>query len=460
MEPYIGALIPAAGPGTVRPAAARSSRRRRPPPSVRSWPCGWIGECPRPGPTSRLCLGRLRVGAVLRAARGRRARRRSPSAPHPSRSPPGQRVVRATALRPRPGLEVTPVGAARVAATGRTRRPYHPVGRGRCGLLFNTLFFTEVNSSVPSEELQVVIKSRAGGIAQSEIRRNNLSRMLSELHLRGPLTRSELAASLRINRSTVASLIAELAARGLVWERLHDKPAPQPTPGRPSPVVEICREGPAALSLELSTDWIRAAVIGLGACVAVSVRKDLSLASSTPEQALDEAHDLVGPMLAAARSWAARGCHRGFGAGRRSSPGRLCLPRAQPGLEGRSAGGHDPGAVSPTWGSPCSWATTPIWPRRAEHMRGSGRGTADFICLWGEGGIGAGIVVGGRSLSGAAGYAGEVGHMTVDPDGAECHCGARGCWETEVGEEALLRRSGRDPMGGTRGGRGSARGGG
>jgi len=85
----------------------------------------------------------------------------------------------------------------------------------------------------------------------------------------------------------------------------------------------------------------------------------------------------------------------------------------------------------------------------AEYLRGSGRGTTDFICIWGEGGLGAGIIVGGRLLAGSAGYAGEVGHVTVDPNGDLCHCGARGCLESTVGEEALLRRSGRDPLGGT-----------
>jgi predicted NBD/HSP70 family sugar kinase len=85
----------------------------------------------------------------------------------------------------------------------------------------------------------------------------------------------------------------------------------------------------------------------------------------------------------------------------------------------------------------------------AEHLRGSGRGTTDFICIWGEGGLGAGIVVNGRLLAGSAGYAGEVGHVTIDPNGELCHCGARGCLESVVGEEALLRRSGRDPLGGT-----------
>ena len=286
-------------------------------------------------------------------------------------------------------------------------------------------------------------------IAQSVIRRRNLSRMFNELHRRGPLTRSELALSLRVNRSTVASLIAELAARDLVSERYRDKPEVQPTPGRPSPVVEICRDGPAALALELSTDWIRAAVIGLGAWVAVSVRRDLPLASSTPGQSLDEMHEIVAPML--------KGLVRGprvvaIGV---SVPGAV---RAQDGhvYDAPNLGWHDVPlgslvrrrfhelGVSVFVGNDADLATS------AEQLRGSGHGAADFICLCGEGGVGAGFVVGGRSLTGAAGYAGEVGHLTVDQNGTLCHCGARGCWEAEGGEESLLRRSGRDPLGGTR----------
>ena len=50
------------------------------------------------------------------------------------------------------------------------------------------------------------------------------------------------------------------------------------------------------------------------------------------------------------------------------------------------------------------------------------------------------------------------GHVPVNPDGWPCGCGSRGCWETEVGERALLRNAGRDPDGGPRRGRrGAAR---
>lgn len=45
-------------------------------------------------------------------------------------------------------------------------------------------------------------------------------------------------------------------------------------------------------------------------------------------------------------------------------------------------------------------------------------------------------------MLGAAGYAGEVGHTLINPEGHKCRCGAIGCWETEAGEAALARLAG------------------
>lgn len=66
------------------------------------------------------------------------------------------------------------------------------------------------------------------------------------------------------------------------------------------------------------------------------------------------------------------------------------------------------------------------------------RGTAGDLALLSVGtGLAAGLVVGGRLHRGARGAAGEIGHVPVDPAGAECPCGQRGCLETVASGAAL-----------------------
>lgn len=82
----------------------------------------------------------------------------------------------------------------------------------------------------------------------------------------------------------------------------------------------------------------------------------------------------------------------------------------------------------------------------AEHLRGAGTGSQDLVYLHGDIGIGGGVITGGQLLSGDRGYAGEIGHMVVNPrNGRPCGCGAHGCLEAEAGERALLEAAQRDP---------------
>jgi glucokinase len=71
-------------------------------------------------------------------------------------------------------------------------------------------------------------------------------------------------------------------------------------------------------------------------------------------------------------------------------------------------------------------ATCATW---GEHEAGAAKGHDDAVLVTLGTGIGAGIVAGGQLQRGAAGFAGEAGHMVVDPDGPPCPCGRRGCWE-------------------------------
>lgn len=74
-----------------------------------------------------------------------------------------------------------------------------------------------------------------------------------------------------------------------------------------------------------------------------------------------------------------------------------------------------------------------------EMLFGGARGMKHFIVVTLGTGLGCGIVADGRVLTGASGFAGELGHMTVDPNGRECRCGKRGCLETYVSATGLVR---------------------
>jgi N-acetylglucosamine repressor len=75
----------------------------------------------------------------------------------------------------------------------------------------------------------------------------------------------------------------------------------------------------------------------------------------------------------------------------------------------------------------------------SERMYGEARGLHDFAMLDVSTGLGLGVMTGGQVLAGHSGMAGEVGHITVAPDGVRCGCGNRGCLETLATDSALVR---------------------
>ncbi|MGH9121555.1 MAG: ROK family protein [Acidimicrobiales bacterium] len=109
-------------------------------------------------------------------------------------------------------------------------------------------------------------------------------------------------------------------------------------------------------------------------------------------------------------------------------------------------------ALRKRWPGAAVWvgndATAAVW---GEHVAGAARGSSDVLMVTLGTGIGGGIVLGGRLVEGRHRYAGELGHMVVDPHGPPCPCGGQGCWERyasgsglgQLGREAAL--SGRAP---------------
>jgi glucokinase len=74
-----------------------------------------------------------------------------------------------------------------------------------------------------------------------------------------------------------------------------------------------------------------------------------------------------------------------------------------------------------------------------EFKYGAGRGAQSLVLLTIGTGIGSGIILDGRLWEGEGGYAGELGHITVNPEGTPCPCGGRGCLETEASAPSIIK---------------------
>ena len=82
----------------------------------------------------------------------------------------------------------------------------------------------------------------------------------------------------------------------------------------------------------------------------------------------------------------------------------------------------------------------------AEQFYGVGK-TADTLAYVGFGsGVGAGIMIHGKLLHGSAGFAGEIGHISINPQGPPCSCGQKGCIETYTSVSRLLDDMGTDSV--------------
>ena len=88
----------------------------------------------------------------------------------------------------------------------------------------------------------------------------------------------------------------------------------------------------------------------------------------------------------------------------------------------------------------------PLWVQKdanlnalGEYYYGAGQGYEDFVYLGVGSGLGAGILSNGQLMTGAGWYAADVGHLSLDPDGADCVCGGRGCAELVASGPGLVR---------------------
>lgn len=271
---------------------------------------------------------------------------------------------------------------------------------------------------------------------QQGMRRRNLSRVMHAVGSEGPLSRAAVASRIGLTRAAVSSLVDELIRWGLLEELGPERPG---RVGRPGSALAVSGRGPAGIGAEIGVDHLAVCAVDLrGTLRARAVRHGVNRGRA-PGPVIAELTELVHQVVAAAD-------------GEGLWPAGLAV--AVPGLvarDGRTVvrapnlDWHDTdlGALLPG-GIPLTVDNEANFGALAELWLGTGT-PHEFLHVSAEIGIGAAVVVDGQLLRGRRGFAGELGHVPVHPDGPACACGGRGCLEQYAGEEAVLRAAGLEP---------------
>ncbi|MFI6210235.1 ROK family protein [Streptomyces sp. NPDC051041] len=279
---------------------------------------------------------------------------------------------------------------------------------------------------------------------KATVRRHNLSLVLRTVHGTGEVTRAGIAARVGLTRAAVSSLVEQLLGYGFIteWGKTSSGQA-----GRPGTVLKVARTGPAGVGVEINVGHIAVCVVDLAGTDRVRLVEHFDGRGMQPSRVLARAARLTARALdsAAGQGLEPVGAHVAVpglvtGGTVRQAPN---LGWNRVAVEGVFAQALL--ALRPLRALPVSSDNEANAAALAELWYGAGtEGARSFLYLSGEVGIGGALVVKGELLRGAHGFAGEIGHMVVDPDGRPCRCGARGCLEQYAGQAALLSTAGLD----------------
>jgi glucokinase-like ROK family protein len=278
-----------------------------------------------------------------------------------------------------------------------------------------------------------MLRARTGD--QALVREINLSIILNALREHAPTSRASLASLTGLNKTTVSSLVQQLIDARFVSEigtgKIEDT-------GRPGIFLELNPAAGCILGAEIGVDFISVIVTDFAVRV---VHRHYEYTGLNRGQAaiLDRTLSVISEAV---------------GAAERHSSNILGLGLGMPGLVDVESGTllfapnlkwHDVPVrkmLQDRFSFPIYVDNEANMAALGESYFGVARGARTVLYVSAGVGLGGGIVFDSRIMRGAAGFVGEVGHMTMVQDGIPCNCGNKGCWETLVSQSALYHRVG------------------
>jgi glucokinase-like ROK family protein len=266
---------------------------------------------------------------------------------------------------------------------------------------------------------------------QGFLRQQNLAGIFQHLYENAPVSRIELARLTGLNKATVTNLINNLIRSNFVCEvgEATDKRA-----GRREVLLDLNPRRGCFLSAEIGVGFISVACTNFAAQIIWKQRQTTE--NLEPEFLLGETVKLLkkGRRVGEKKCGALEGVAVGIPGLVDQKSGRLLFA---PNLNWRNV------EIRPRLEK--KFETTVFIDNEAtfaalgEKFFGVAKGSNNVLYISAGVGIGGGLIINGQIYNGAAGYASEFGHMTMNPEGERCACGNLGCWETHASQAALFR---------------------
>lgn len=276
------------------------------------------------------------------------------------------------------------------------------------------------------------------GSTGSVVKAHNIKAILLALLNTEYLSRVHLAQLTGLSTTTITNLISELIEQGIVTEEGTEKTSQPPTVGRPRTALRLVPDARFAIGIHIGIGSIRVSIADLRA----NLSEIHSLAhplESSPEEVFQDVSKLVDHAIKASRLDIAQLVGVGIGASGLVDPS-TGVNLIAPNLGWRNVPIQD--ICCAQLGLPICVDNNVRAMALGEAMFGGGRDIHTLAFVYARIGVGAGFIMDGNLYRGIGAGAGEIGHMTMIPEGgAPCRCGNNGCLETLVSEPVILKQA-------------------
>jgi predicted NBD/HSP70 family sugar kinase len=265
--------------------------------------------------------------------------------------------------------------------------------------------------------------------SQASLREANRQRIVDALTTHGSLAQIELADITGLSPATVSNIVRELSTANVISTTFGSRS------GRRAVQVSLARQVGLVVALHFSSRALDI-VIADSALTTVAERHVPLAADHRYDRELDRAVLLVGDMLEGVGAVLGELLAATLSVPVPVDPhtGRLAVPGLMPGWDGVDLAG----SLRTRLDVPIVVEHGATLGALAEARAGAAVGArvSVYVCVGHS--IGSGIIIDGVPFRGPRGRAGQIGHVTLDENGAICRCGNRGCLETVAGGKALL----------------------